>query len=217
MDNLIKWALNFFELLASVVGFLYWNKLRYSYWKWFPIYLAVILVVELTGKYILLVAGNVELNIRLYRYFGTPVQFLFFFWLFSRYFKHSKERYWAITGACIYILCALVELYYLSGRKFWFFSFSYTAGNIILIILIMIFFVKLIGSQDILHYKYNMMFWVCLGLLIYYLGTLPFWGLRNMLLASYPKLFRTYWYIQFGFDYLMYIFFVIGFVCSRRN
>ncbi|MGB8190776.1 MAG: hypothetical protein WCF67_02600 [Chitinophagaceae bacterium] len=216
MDSIIRWGLNFFEILACVTGFVYWSKWRHSYWKWFPVYLAVIVLVELTGKYLWL-NENIELNISLYKYFGIPVQFLFYFWLFNKYFRSYKENKWPAIGAAIYIISALVDVIYLNKEKFWFSSFSYMVGNIILVVLIMIFLIRMTASGDLLEYKTNLMFWVCIGLLIFYLGTLPFYGLRNYLFAEYHEVFRKYWYIQFGFGYLMYISFVIGFVCSRQR
>lgn len=217
MDNtsLIRWGLNALELLACITGCIYWKKIRHSYWKWFPVYLGVIVAIELSAKYIREVLNNVNLNSRIYLFLGIPLQFLFFFWLFWKYYRNSKAGRWPLAAAGLYIVCWITDIIAYSKEQVRFFSFSYTAGNILLLILIITFFVRLVQTDEVLAFKSNMMFWVCLGLLLFYLGTFPFYGLRNTLRVNYPALFNVYWYIQFGLNYCMYISFILGFIWSR--
>ncbi|MEZ2445939.1 hypothetical protein AB6805_29695 [Chitinophaga sp. RCC_12] len=216
-SQFIRWGLNLVELLACVTGIVYWKKLRHSHWKWFPIYLAAIVIVELAGKYIREVRGDVALNSKLYLYFGIPLQFLFFYWLFRQYYKYNMARLknWPLVAAAAYITSWIVDIAYLSEEKLWFFSFSYTIGNIMLLILIIAFFARLAASEEVLQFRTNLMFWVCLGLLIFYMGTLPFYGLHNTLRTRYPAIFMVYWYIQFGLNYLMYISFILAMIWSK--
>lgn len=213
--SIIQLGLNFFELLACVTGFVYWRKINKSYWKWFPVYLGVIVMIELTGKLLMNVYDDREANLALYNYFGIPIQFLFFFWLFYRFFKTEKLRRWPIAGLAIYLACWMAERFFLTVTRTWFMSFSYTVGNIILLVLIILFFIKFINSDEILKYKQSMMFWVSLGLLAFYLGTFPYYALRNTLFDNYKQLANVYFYISFGLDYLMYILFTIAFIWGR--
>lgn len=83
-------------------------------------------------------------------------------------------------GTAIYLLTLLADmLFFNQMRKFWFSSLSYLVGNIILLILIIIFF--LVSQTGTTTYQGNMMFWTCTGLLVFYLGSLPFYGLWNTL------------------------------------
>ena len=206
-----RWGLNFFECLACITGFIYWHKLRTSHWKWFPIYLATILITELTGKYI----QNVSLNLNLYKFFGLPVQFLFFFWLFAREADRKGFKRLVYWGTFIYVASWLTDVFYLSTLKFWFSSFSYTIGNIILVLIICRFFFNFINTDAIINYKSSMIFWVTAGLIIFYLGTLPFFGLRNILYYNYRNIFWIYNYIQYVLDCFMYLFFSIAFVWGK--
>jgi hypothetical protein len=215
---LIRWGLNVCELAACITGFLYWRK-QQGYWRWFPIYLAVIVCIELVGKYFWYVRHDVQVNAAIYRYLGLPIQFLFFYWLFRQYFTKNDTplKHWPYIGALIYLLSWVVDAIWLSNIKFWFSSFSYTIGNIILLVLLFAFFIRMLRSEDILNYKTSQMFWVALGLLFFYLGTLPFYGLRNTLSENYYDLFMVYWYIHFALDYLMYIFFILSFVWGKQK
>ena len=215
--ELVIWGLNFVELLACVTGFIYWKKIKDTYWKWFPVYLVVVIMVEMTGRILTSVFHNQPLNIAVYRYFGIPMQFLFFFWLFYCYFSNlnKKDRRWPPIGAAIYIAAWFIEWLFLEDVKTWFMSFSYTIGNIMLLVLVILFFIRFINSEAILKYRQSMMFWVCLGLLVFYLGAFPYYALRNTLLHNYRPIFNIYSYVSLGLDYLMYIFFTIAFICGR--
>ncbi len=206
----IRLGLNFFELLACVTGFIYWKKIRHTFWKWFPFYLLAIICVELTGKF--LPRGP---NVLVYSYVGIPLQFLFYFWLFFKYFEHSKERKWPLIGMVIYILGWLTEIFFLEGIRSGFFSFSYMCGNVILSILVLLFFIRFINSDKVLEYRSDMMFWVCCGLLIFFLGSLPLYGLWNTLAAGFFKIFNVYWKVHMVFDYIMYICFSIAFIWGK--
>ena len=213
--NILIYILNFFELLACGTGFYYWNKLKNSYWKWFPVYLAVIFLVEMTGKYFRIGLGNVEWNTALYIYFGIPIQFLFFFWLFGKQAQNKKEWLLIVFLTTIYILCWLIELFYIRNTKFWFSSFSYTAGNLLLVILIINFLLKFINSNDILHYKQSMMFWIVTGLALFYLNTLPFFALRNTLATNHRNVFAIYQNLQLILGCLMYFTFSLAFIWGK--
>ena len=207
---------NIFELLACLTGFFYIKKLKGSYWYYFPFYLAVVVVTEITAEYISYVLHNVPLNTKVYIYFGIPVQFLFFYWVFYQYFKKTKNNKWPVLLGGVYILCLMIELFYPGKMKF-FPSFSYMQGNIFLLILILMFYVRFINSDDLLAYRQSMMFWVCLGLMVFYLGTLPFYGLRNVLYEQYTQIFYLYYYASFILNYLMYNMFIIAFIWARPN
>lgn len=207
--------LNIFEALACLAGFLYWKKIRNSYWYLFPLYLGIIVLTEFTGEYFLHVKKDLDLNIAVYRYFGIPVQFFFFYWLFYQYFKSIKRNKWPLFFGAIYLASWVFDLTYMSRIKLFFDSFSYVIGCIMLLVLLLIYFIRFVKSDELLQYKSSMMFWVCLGVMIFYIGSLPFWGLRTTLLMKYPNLFYVYWHIQFVFNCMMYILFSVSFIWGK--
>lgn len=208
-------VLNILELSACITGFLYWNKIRHTYWKWFPVYLAIIFLIEITGEYFLHVRNDLRVNIILYSYLGIPLQFFFFYWIFYRQFVKTRLAIWPLISAAIYFICLVADLPYLSKINFYFESFSYIMGCIFLLILLLIFFSRFIRSDDILHYRTSIMFWVCLGLLLFYVGCMPFFAFRKVLYNDYRDFFYIYWYVQFCFNYLMYLLFIIAFIWGK--
>ncbi len=210
--DVLKLCLNSFEMLACAAGFANWKKIKGTHYKCIPIYLAFIVAAEFTGKYFTLQEMNSS-KIILYDYIVIPTEFLFFLWVFYKEFYPDKTL--PLFSAGIYILCWLLDIFLIADKTFWFLSFSYTVGNIVLVINVLHFFYKLVKSDQILFFKTNIMFWVCCGLLIFYLGTLPFFGLGNTLLKNYKSLYIDYAYTTYVFNCLMYLLFSIGLVWGK--
>lgn len=203
------------ELIASITGFVHWKKIKDSYWKWFPVYLLVLVLAELVAIYAARALAEVNFSGMVYRYFAIPLQFLFYFWLFYQYLKESRQRKWPLVAVVIYVASWVVEITYFMHKKLWFMSFSYTVGNVMLLVLIILFLIRFIFSQEILQFKSSLIFWVNFGLLIFYLGTFPFYALRNTLYYEYKEIFFTYGYINFVLDYLMYAVFTFAFIWAK--
>ena len=208
---ILQYGLHVFEISACVAGFLSWKKIRNSYWKWFAIYLAVIVAVEIVG---FITQHNRPVNTAVFNYFGIPVQFFFLAWLFHLYFAETRKSWWPLIGAVIYLGAWVVDIF-TDKAPTWFTSFSYTVGNITLLVTIIIFFLRFIHSDEILNYRHSMMFLVSLGLLVFYLGTFPYYALRNTIYYKSRPLFYIYWAISLLLDWLMYIFFCIAFIWGR--
>lgn len=96
-------------------------------------------------------------------------------------------------------------------------SFSSTVGNLLLLILIWSFFIQLVSSNAILTFRRNMLFWVSLGLLLFYLGAFPYYGLRNILARDFKEVYIIYTYIVYVLDILMYVMFTISFIWGKPN
>lgn len=204
----------FFELLAFGVGICFWKKFRNSYWKLFVFYLGLICVNESLGLYLISIKRQ-SLNYNLFLFWGIPLQFLFFFWLFGRQAEQKQDKILPLISTLIYIIAWSIEILFLKGVKMWFFSFSYTLGNLLLVILLINYLLKFINSDKILNYKNNMMFWVAIGIAIFYLGTLPFFALRNTLYYQFRDVFYVYNYIQLILGCLMYLVFALSFIWGK--
>ena len=203
-----------FELLPVITGFLYWKKVKNNYFKWVVIYLLYIFIADLAGAF--LDMAHIS-NVAYYDYLVIPVEFLFLFWLFDKTFKHNPYKRLPLICAGIYLSGLLTDVVYFAKHRFPFYSFSYSIGNLLLLILILRFFILLINSDAVLTYRRNMMFWICAGLLIYYLGSLPYYGLRNTFVLKYHNLYAIYNYITLVLDCLMYLMFSFSFIWGKPN
>jgi hypothetical protein len=206
------WVLNAIELFTCIIAFVYYNKLRATRWRLLPFYLLAIIALELLGRYLGSTPELRKYNPLMFNYISFPLQFLFFYWIFYTdvYFAENKKHIWGCI--ILYLLALVADAVYFTNKSYFFHSFSYSIGNIILLLLLMKYFYKLSTSDDILKFSENIMFWFCLGVLIYYVGTLPLWALRNVLVFQHPGIFLKYSYTSQVLDYLMYSLFTIGII-----
>lgn len=213
-------VLNVFELSAFISGLVYWKKYRSSMIRYFILFLGLIFFNEMTGHYLLQVKKDKILNGAFYNYYAIPVQFLFyflFFYLVNKKSGYLKSLKWPPIFALIYLACLSAEWSGLFVSFYWFYSVSYSVGNLLLLILVIQFLARFINSEQILQVKQSFMFWVCIGLLSFFLITFPFYAMTNYLAAEFRRVYRIYWYINIVFDCIMYFCFVIAFVCGKEK
>lgn len=213
--DLIINGLHVLELLACIAGVLSWKKIKDTYWKWFPFYLLLIVIAEVTAIFVNNYQG-VKAGAGIYRYFAMPLQMLFFFWLFYQEFKPYRRRVLPVIATLLFIGAYIYELVAVGTLEGWINSFSYTVGNVLLAGLIIVFFLRFIQTDRLLNFKADTMFWVSIGALIFYVGSLPYYGLYNILRTDENMhILVIYWYFQMAFNYLMYTCFIIAFLWGR--
>lgn len=214
-----RWVLIFFELMAFVTGLICWKKYASSYWQYFILFLGIIFFNELLSKYFLLVLGDKDLNSNFYIFYAIPVQFIFYYWLFGRYFSgngYRSYRYLPLIALIIYLLSFCADFVVFKDKvQYWFLSFSYTVGNLLLLILILLFLLRFSRSEEIVHYRNSNMFWVSVGLMIFFLGTFPYYGMLNLLTEKYKSVFKMYRYFSFILDYCMYLLFSLSLLWGK--
>ena len=219
MDIFTKLRLSLYgcEVIAAIAGFLNWKKIGNSYWKWFPVYLSIIAAIEILTESTFASTNSYEFTIAIHDFLGTPLQFFFFFWIFHQYFRSEKPSYLPLIGAVIYLLVWIIDLFFLRGKLLPFVSFSYSVGNLILLVLIILFFVRLASGELILKYSSMMIFWVSLGLLVFYLGSFPLYGMYNTLAAKHPDIFNSYWKFATLLDCIMYLLFAFALIWKKTK
>lgn len=203
------------EGVAAATTFIYIKKWKHTHWKWFPLYLAFIVCADVVGSY--LAARNMyKPNFYFLSYVVIPVEFLFFYWIFYRAFRGSSKQSLPVIMGTIYFIGLLADIFYFSHYQFFYYSLSYTIGNIMLLILILNFFLQLVNSDELLKFKQNILFWVSVGLLIYYVGSCPYFALRNLLVYKYYNtVFQYYTAFVDILGSLMYLTFALSFICGK--
>lgn len=102
-----------------------------------------------------------------------------------------------------------VFLYLFSGNKFMgfgkFFTPGYTSGVIILSIICFRYLYEHVNSNRIIQKWYESILLIVFGLLIFYLGTLPFHAMRSYLYYNFPNIFTVYFYLFIILNYCLYL------------
>ncbi|MDQ0591710.1 hypothetical protein QFZ37_000079 [Chryseobacterium ginsenosidimutans] len=183
VQEVMFWA----EGLTAVISLLYYNRIKNQYWKYFVYYLVFIFIAEGIGKWGL---NFIDFNKSgFYNYLVIPVQFIFFYWLYAA--KSFNKPKLFIGLSLIYLLSFIpTELFFPSAHKIML-SLNYTLGCLLLMILVIMEYNKQINSSNILDFNKNRMFYINLGVTLFYIGTLPFWTFFE-LLQFYRKISDIY-------------------------
>lgn len=199
------------QLFAAIVALIYLPRLKSSYWKWFVAYICLIFFIEAFSKWGL--QNHAKYRGRWYDFFGIPVQFLFFYWLYAvKSFKNNK-LFWICT--LIYAL-SFLPYFGLFEKLTIVYSLSYTVGNVLLMLLVLLEIFKQIKSDKILMFKENFMFYINIGIMIFYIGTLPFFSFYGLILKD-PDLWNNYFIFFMIANHVMYLLFTAAFIWGKPN
>jgi hypothetical protein len=213
----MRYTVYFMELVACVTGFIFWPRIKNTMFKWLPVYLGIIFISEVTVHYLGFVLQRDALAMQMALYWNVPIEFLFFFGLFFLYFRKNACSWLPVAAALLYIVAKAADILWVDYNAFSFTSLSYMAGNVMLLVLIVMFFIKFNLNDDISDTRSQIMFWICIGLMLFYLGTFPFYALWNNLVRHHPLLWQKYWWGTMALNCLMYAFFTFGFIWNKKK
>lgn len=199
------------EGIAAFISILYFKKTKGSHYRYFSIFLIIIYLCELIGKY-----GDEYFTYSknaFYNYFVIPLEFVFLFWLYAYKSLNQKKIFWLFS--VLFALSYLVnEIYFLKNKQI--FSFNYTFGSLLLMFLVIMEYYKQINSDNILNFAKNRMFYINLGVTLFYIGTLPFWTFYFQL-VEYKEIWGLYFSYFLISGIIMYLLFAYSLVWGKQN
>lgn len=201
-------GLVYYTFFVGLIGLYLWFNEKNSHWFYFPLFLLLLACLDFCGGYLKNNAGY-------YSFIVIPFQILFYIWLFYKESLVDKKLVWACTF--FYLMSFLIQEFAFKDTKTVFDSFSYSIGNIALLILILHYFFRLSTSDKILQFQHEKMFWVSVGLLVFWLGSLPYFGLLNYLDKYYHTVLVTYKKLVNILDYCMYSLFICAFIWGAKK
>ncbi len=207
LNNLLL-ATHFLSVLISII---YLLKLKKSYWKWFSIYLIIIFFQEFFWK------NNADIDMKYrqayYIFVGIPLEFIFLYWLYA--FKSLKKKTLFIISVSIYVttLVGFTFIKELNELP----SLSINIGSTILIGLLILEFIKQIKTDDILKFKENKMFYVNVGLVLFYVGSYPYHVFSRELYENYNDVWNVYYIYFLITNCTMYLLFSASFIWGKTQ
>lgn len=201
----------FSEGLAALVSIVFLKKVRGSHYRYFSIFLIFIFCCEIFGKFAenyISYPKNLFFN-----YFVIPIEFIFFYWLYAYQSLNNKKLFFIISG--IFLLAFIPnELYFIKNKQI--FSFNYTFGSLLMALLVVMEYYKQVNSDNILNFWKNRMFYINLGVTLFYIGTLPFWAFYFQLL-EYMDIWNLYYSYFLLSGIIMYLLFASAFIWGKQN
>ncbi|MDH7445442.1 hypothetical protein [Aquimarina sp. 2201CG14-23] len=210
INTLIKICIGF-EVFTAIVGTIFFYKYKDAkFLRYFIFFIWYVATNELVGLYIKLDSG---VNAIIYNIYNA-VNFTFFLLLYRYYFKNEKNKKLALYFSIIYLSSFVINGFfenYLSEYQ----RFPYILGALFLVITILLYFFEILNSEKVLNAKKNLLIWISVGLLMYFVGNLPFRILRNYYqeLTDATVLFL----VNITLTVIMNTCFIIGFIWSDKK
>lgn len=211
-QNILSVSLLWIEGFAAIIGFCYFKSLKNSYWHYFIIFLMCIFLFEAFGKW-----GNFLFEyskVKFYNYIVIPFQFSFLYWLYAA--KSLKNNKLFLSFVAIYFLSFIPSEIFFKESKI-VFSFNYTFGCLLLLIVIILEYQKQINSSDILLFYKNKMFYINIGTTLFYIGTLPFYTFYLLLYKVNSEIWEIYFDFSLIVAILMYLLFAASFIWGKQS
>ncbi len=143
------------------------------------------------------------------------VFYLYFYYLYRHYIENEKHKKLIVYGGALFILIALINPF-VQDFRFEGQAFAYVLGGIVLITCSMYYFNGRRKNSKLIFEKTDLLSWISLGLILFYLGYLPIKILRyynameGISEDSYVR--KTH----LSLIIIMYGCFILGFLFMRR-
>lgn len=204
--------LTFTEFFCAIVALFYYRTLKNTYWKWFIFYLVLICLLESISFFVL----KYFPYLRKYYYdlLVIPSEFIFLYWLYAYKSLQKRRLFWICTG--LYLASFIPHLFFLNEMRL-INSMSYTMGNFLIMVLVVLEFMKQIKSDNILMFQKNKMFYINIGVVLFYVGTLPFLAFDQFLFDNSIAIWSNYYTFFLLSCNLMYLSFAASFIWGKPN
>jgi hypothetical protein len=209
---ILKDCYRFCLLLSAGFGAFYFLKLKKSYWRWLSVYLIVIFLQESFWR-LNFFSLEREYRVAYYVLLGIPLQYIFLYWLYA--YKSLKNTKYFFISISFYFITLISALLYKNMDEV--LSISTNIGTFLLIILLVLEFVNQIKSDRILKFKQNKMFYINIGLILFYIGNYPFHILGPELYNNYHHLWNFYYLYFLVTNCLMYLLFSASFIWGKTQ
>lgn len=206
--------IKYLELVAAIAGTIYYRKYAGTYLRFFLYLLWIVLTVEFAIDLLKDDLGLRFQNNFIYNIL-TSVQYIYFFQLYERTLSSERYKRCVRYFRLIFIVAVCINFAWFQRLTLQapFHSYTFTLGAMLLIVTIAFFLMEILNSEKIVYFKRYLMFWISIGLFLFYGGVIPYMIGLNLLspLLSTDSLAIIF----FSLNLVMYAAFTIGFVFSK--
>lgn len=199
-------------LISLIIGGLRYKKINPPFLLLTIPYLFISLIVEIYGQ---ILSQNNKHNVWLFNLY-TPIEFIYFTFLYYRGFQ--KILYKQITFYFIpaYSFCTIInQIFYQGGNIFH--SVTFMIGSFFTIVFSIFYLIELFSPNSKVPIKSNLLFWITLGILFFYLSNFTYLGLYNYLVRERIEVAKLFQKALRYSNLVMFVFYAIGFICLKTR
>jgi len=201
-----------FEIAAFLISLLCYQTIKDKPLRWFIPFLLLIVIVELTGRYLMKEMHVV--NSWLYNIF-IPIEYFFYTYLFYCYINDTGQKKIIRILLMLIFPAAAINILFIQG----FYNFNTNiliAGNCLMILLSCLFFVDLLRRDEQTQLLKLPMFWITVGVLLFNIGELSYTLSFNYILKNrHDAKAIVFTAINSKLIYVLYTCISIGLLCTK--
>ena len=174
--------LHFVTLFLAII---FYNKFKtYSFYKFFVGYFLVIVVVEILRRNYF---TNYSIDLyNVYTFFEFNSIALIYYHLIQQKKRLKIVKILAVSFNVVYLLSFIFDYYI---------QYTIPLEGVVNSIFVILYFVELLNSDNILNYKKLFPFWMSIGFLIFYLTSVPFWSMYYTSIFNTRAMFPIIYYL----------------------
>ncbi len=206
----LKQSIKYVELLAAIVGSIYFYKYKSTPLKYFLMLLWLVVCVEFFGKFYFKIFHSNYIVFNIYHFINFTTLLL----LYRALIENRVYKKWVSFFVPTYIISFFINLsfqdYFTQIQ-----TFPFIIGALLVIISIIFYFLEVLNTNKVLYVSKNLLFWISIGLLIYFVGKIPTRLMRNYWaeISYYESIFI----VEYILSIFMNICFIIGFICTGKQ
>ncbi len=207
----------FFELFSLVIAIFCYHSLKQTKLVYFIPFLLLTVIVEFVG-YLSIIYEVRSRNYWIYNIFNL-VEFIFYAYLFASHFQLKFLRLLAYAFMPVLILCSSLNYTYIQGSEN-FHTYTLLLGSFFMVFFCCCFFYEWVLPEQITQNLIRQpFFWICVGLLLFYLGSVIINALFEYLRSSdmIREGKRIYVFINRSLNIILYTSFSISFLICQKN
>ena len=197
--------------LSSLISF----RLDFPvHFKIFSFLLALTFLVEFFVGFVVKVF-HFKNNFWVYNAFSL-VEFWTFGYFYYQVIRIKLLRRIIFLFLVIFPIFWLITVFFLFGFNIWN-SYVIIVGSFFSILFAIMYYCQVVTAREIQSLRNLPEFWIATGMLIFYLGALPYFGTLNFLIGHYLQVAQSLLKVLVVLDTLMYAMFAYGFLCRIIN
>lgn len=111
---------------------------------------------------------------------------------------------------CLFMISFLIEGLFFVDYLTESLVFPNIVGSTGLCIVVMVYFTQILEDGSMIYLKNNFYFWLSCGILIYYVGNVPFSSVINFMIFENQEIYYSFFYIRIVLAIMMYTLICIG-------
>ena len=143
------------------------------------------------------------------------IHFSFFFYVFMAVIDNDTFKNFIKVGMWVFLVCYATEIIF-TGIFLDSFARTYIMGAFILVFCIILYYISILQSSLVLVIKDDLLFWVSVGLFLFYIGYIPIKIIKTWFYKP-DSFFEFLLVIQFSLIIIMYLFFLMGFLWMKKR